>query len=454
MRKEENMKMQNEILKAFIDEEEELMLKDLGEFVRIPSVSSDKENVERALDYILDLGTKMGFRTYKAAHDRVGVIEWGEGEETLGILTHIDVVPPGYIEEWETNPFEPVIRDGRMYGRGTLDDKGMVIASLYAMKAVKSLGYPARKKVQLILGTQEEVEWIDMEEYVGNYPLPDYGFTPDGEFPLENIEKGICDIVMKFSADEPEGNRGVYVTSINAGTAANAVPSKAVATLSDGSVIECKGKTVHSSDPERGVNALFVLLDELQKAGIEDNTFTRILKMLREQIGDCYGKALPIYKEDEYYEGEWVHRNTFSPTLFSTDESGNIEVTVDSRFSYGTDIAEIMECFGKMANDLGGECEPATCQPAVFIPRDKPFMGVFARTYEDVTNLKNEFGLAFGGSYAKAMPNVVSWGPIFPGEEDTCHEPNEYIAIESLLNSAKIFAESIGEIVLSEKSFK
>ena len=96
----------------------------------------------------------------------------------------------------------------------------------------------------------------------------------------------------------------------------------------------------------------------------------------------------------------------------------------------------------------------ADCQPAVFVPKDRPFLKVFGECYEEVTGLKNEFTLEYGGTYAKAMPNIVSWGPIFPGEEDLCHQANEYIGVESLLVSTKIFAEAIAKIALSEKSFK
>ena len=93
-------------------------------------------------------------------------------------------------------------------------------------------------------------------------------------------------------------------------------------------------------------------------------------------------------------------------------------------------------------------------QSAVFDSKKKPFLKAFAKAYEEVSGFKNEFSLAYGGSYAKAIPNVVAWGPIFPGEQDTCHEPNECIGIDSLLTSAKIFAQAFYEIGTTEKSFK
>ncbi|HQC81868.1 MAG TPA: M20/M25/M40 family metallo-hydrolase, partial [Bacillota bacterium] len=180
--------MDRQRLMKYLDDNQERMIDDLYDFVRIPSVSDDFVQVRRALDFALELGRKLGFKAEPVLGGQVGVIEEGEGPETLGILSHVDVVPPGDLTIWKTPPFEPTIQNDALYGRGTLDDKGAIIASLYAMKAVKELGIPFKKKVQLILGTQEEVEWTDMQAYVQNFPLPDYGFTPDGEFPICNIE--------------------------------------------------------------------------------------------------------------------------------------------------------------------------------------------------------------------------------------------------------------------------
>ncbi len=443
----------NQKIRLFLEEHEKDMHDDLKAFIDIPSVSSDHENVVRALRFILELAKTYGFEARSVLEDQVGVIEMGSGDETLGILTHVDVVPPGDMEDWDTDPFAAVIKDGRMYGRGTIDDKGMIIASLYAMRAVKELGLPLTKKVQLIMGTQEEVSWTDMDAYVKAYPLPDYGFTPDGEYPICNIEKGTVDQTMEFDITDTEEPEGLYLKGLDIGIANNVVPGKAKAQLSDGSEITAVGKAVHSCQPERGDNAMFILTDQLKEMELEPNKLLSLLEAVREDMSDPFGSKVGLYSENEYYMGEFVHRNAFAPTIFKTKD-GKATINVNVRFPYGEDSKRIQDNFENWAKAHGGHTVKVNDLPAVFVSRERPFLKVFAEAYEDVSPFKNEFTLAYGGSYAKAMPNVVSWAPLFPGEEDTCHEPNEYIDLANMLMSAEIFASSIEKIALSEESFK
>ena len=440
-------------LKEFLKAHEKEMQSDLMDFIRIPSVSSDHENVVKALHFALDLAEKYGFETESFLDDQVGMIRMGTGDETLGILTHVDVVPPGDAADWDTDPFEPVIKDNRMYGRGTIDDKGMIVASLYAMRAVRELGLPMYKKVELIMGTQEEVQWVDMDAYVKEYPLPDYGFTPDGEYPICNIEKGNVDQLMEFDVKDETEPEGLYLKGLDIGIANNVVPGKAKAILSNGEEIVASGKAVHSCQPERGNNAIFILKDELKAMGVASNKLMKLLEAVSEDLSDPFGSKVGLYSEDEYYMGEFVHRNALSPTIFKA-EDGIATLNVNLRFPYGEEAENIRAKLDAWAAKNGGKTVKFSSLPAVFVSKERPFLKVFAEAYEDVSPFENEFTLAYGGSYAKAMPNIVSWAPLFPGEEDTCHEPNEYIDLDNMLMSAEIFAESIGRIVLSEESFK
>ncbi|HML36910.1 MAG TPA: Sapep family Mn(2+)-dependent dipeptidase [Bacillota bacterium] len=431
----------------------------LCRFIRIESISNHDEKVREALDFVLDMGRSLGFNAEARLNGQVGVIEIGQGDETLGILSHVDVVGPGNLGKWTTKPFEPVIKDGRIYGRGALDDKGATIASLFAMKAVCDQGTPLKKKVQMILGTREEVEWTDMTAYVKEFPLPDYGFTPDGEFPLCNIEKGCIDIVMSFPLDDCAGD-GRYLSLIDSGTAPNIVPGVCTAEITEirnGKTtvqpIEVLGRSVHSCAPEKGENAIFKLAEKVKEIDLKKNKLLELLCMVSERFGDMYGGSVGLRSESEYYNGEFVHRNVLSPTLFKVEDRC-ARINVNIRSAYGAKEEEIVGAMKALALSYGGEVVKVTILPAVYVSKDRPFVRAMAEAYEEATGLKNEFVLAYGGSYAKAMPNIVSWGPIFPGEEDTCHEENEYISIESLMDNAKIFSVAIGKIALSGVSFR
>lgn len=443
----------NSFIEKYLNDHFNDMQRDLEKFIAIPSVSSDHKNVLKALHYILDLAKGYGFDAKSVLDGQVGIIEMGSGDETLGILTHVDVVPTGDLEDWDTDPFTAVIKDGRMYGRGTIDDKGMIIASLYAMRAVKDLGLPLKKKVQLIMGTQEEVEWVDMDAYVKEYSLPDYGFTPDGEYPICNIEKGTVDQTLEFDVKDESEPDGVYLKKLDIGIANNVVPGKARAVLSNGEEVLAIGRSVHSCQPERGDNAIFVLREMLKGKNLAPSKLGALLNAVSDDLSDPFGSKVGLYSADEYYMGEFVHRNAFSPTILKS-EDGKAILNINVRFPYGEEPENIIKHFEDWAAPLSGKTLKVTSLPAVFVSKERPFLKVFAEAYDEISPFTNEFTLAYGGSYAKAMENVVSWAPLFPGEEDTCHEPNEYIDLANMLMSSKIFAQSIEKIVLDDRSFK
>ncbi|MEY8367878.1 Sapep family Mn(2+)-dependent dipeptidase [Anaerovoracaceae bacterium 42-11] len=448
-------------VKSYMEKQCESMIKDLAEFVSIPSVAENRQDVKRALRYILNLARTMGFDAKSVLDESVGVIELGDGAETIGILSHVDVVPPGNPNVWRTPPFTLVQKDGRLYGRGAIDDKGAIIACLYAMKAVKDSGIPMHKKIQMILGTQEETEWTDMQAYVKLYPLPDYGFTPDGEFPVCNIEKGCMSMRISFPLEKITAS-GLYVTELTSDCAVNTVPGICTAKIShyeEGrevlqETVEATGRSVHGCQPEKGENAVFNMVQKLRAFPLaEDGVIWKTLRQLEKWFSDLYGDEIGLSNEQQYINGEYVDKNVFSPTKIYTTKN-TLEVYLDIRYAYGADDKKIIDTIASLAGNCGGEAQVITNMPAVYVDRNRPFMQAFAEAYEEGCGRTHEFVLAYGGSYAKAMPNIVSWGPIFPGEEDTCHEENEYISKKSLLENSVIFAAALAKIALSEKSFK
>ena len=449
-------------IERFIEDNTDLMVNRCKELVAIPSMTEDREQVSLALDYVLDLGLRMGLKTKSLLNGEIGLVEAGEGEEILGVLAHVDVVDPGDESKWISPPFEPEVREGKLYGRGTLDDKGAVIAVMTAMEALVKLGIPLNKEIQLILGTREETHWTDMEAYVEKFPLPDYGFTPDGSFPICNVEKGGMDLelIIPLEKGKPQGKKAV-LESVEAGKAVNVVPGvcQAVLKMPDGKEkqLETKGRSVHSCQPEKGINALVEMGKQIRsmlESGIlEPTKGVKFLAMLGNRFESTEGEDLGLYSETEYYQGEFVHRNVFSPTLAYTSGQ-EIHVNINVRFPYGSDEEKIRETFRNLAEEFGGLIEEKGYMPAVYVRKDRPFLKAFDQAYERVMGESGGYNLEYGGTYAKAIPDVVSWGPIFPGEEDTCHEENEYIGVDSLVKNAKIFALAMANIALTEESFR
>lgn len=436
----------------YIEKNREKLIEDLLGCISIASVSDDREKIAEALDFVLDLADEMGMRTAKVLDGQIGIVEIGQGSETLGILTHIDVVDAGSRDLWISDPFKGQIIDGKIYGRGAVDDKGPLIACLHAMKAVMENEKPFYKKVQMIIGTQEEVEWTDMDAYVRKFPLPDYGFTPDGEYPVCNIEKGGVDAVLRFpicdkDENEPESLR---VVEIKGGTAVNIVPGECEAVLSDGSKVKVSGKAVHSSMPEKGENAILKMAEKLHSMNLSPGALLDITEMIRRRLSDIYGRGVGLYSRSEYYNGEYIHRNVISPTLIRT-EKNYLELTINIRSSYESSEEEVVAAVRKFCEEEGGEVVKCDSLPAVYVSRDEPFLGKLADAYERETPFKNEFSLAYGGSYAKAMKHIVSWGPILPGMEDTCHEENEHIRIEDLITNFRIYYRAVLDIAKSEE---
>ena len=146
-------------------------LKTLSNLIRIPSVQGTPEpgapfgkQTLAALDLTLSAAEKLGFKSF-SGDGYYGYAEVGEADKPLfGILGHLDVVPVD--DGWKYPPFGGEIREGYLWGRGALDDKGPVIAAMYALRELLDEGLKPAARIRFIFGLNEESGWKCIEKYL------------------------------------------------------------------------------------------------------------------------------------------------------------------------------------------------------------------------------------------------------------------------------------------------
>ncbi|MDD3170121.1 MAG: M20/M25/M40 family metallo-hydrolase [Eubacteriales bacterium] len=433
-----------ERIKRYGKEQEAAILADLQKLISFQTIPGALREIEACLDWFLHRAEEMGFRVFKTTTNDVGVVEAGQGEETLGILVHLDVVNIGDSGKWRYPPFEGTIADGCIWGRGAMDDKGAAMICLYAMKALLEFGIPFHKRIRLIVGTCEESEWTDMENFKREYPCPDYGFSPDGDFPVYNIENGYADLLLKF--DESEQISQCDCFEVDSGRDANTIPSRAVLKVDDRQY-ECEGVSAHSAAPELGINAIVKLCVSCRwNQGIGsgyDFNFSRFISEIL--AGDCHGGKLKIEGEEERWEGQELAKTTVAPTVLKRN-GDKVLLNINIRQNANVKRADIEKVFDEYRKTYHYEYEIVEYLDPMKVSRNLPPFSIMAETYED-WGRTSRFLAAGGTSYAKSMKNFVSWGPCFPEELSCAHQENERIAIDSLFRAMGIYADYMCRIV-------
>lgn len=459
----------NNILNTYIDNIKDKIINSTCEIINIPSVFNDNDNsgtpfgihTVEALNYILNLGKSFGFRT-KNIDNKCGYIEFGEGDKLLGIIGHLDVVPAE--NDWTYSPFNSTIKNGNIYGRGAIDDKGPVIAALYAMKSVAD-NYKINKRIRLILGLNEENDWKCIERYKQTEEIPDIAFSPDANFPCIYAEKTIESLYLKQKYIK---NPSLYIEKISTNNnAINVVPKYCSVTLKfDNSKITnikekldtliCKynyninieiinnssvklisfGTSAHAAHPELGINALSQLLIIIHELFSLYNVRLDILEYFVKYIGDDYtGKNLGIDFKDE---SGILTLNTAQFIL----EDNILSLGFNLRIPVTIDYNRIEKEFKKYCNE-NLEIRVARIQNPLYIEKNNNIVKQLCDIFNEYNHSNLEPIAIGGGTYARAFDNCVSFGPQMPNAKDMCHQTDEYISIDNLLFCTKVYAEAI-----------
>ena len=453
--------------KEVLNHKEDL-LKDLFELLSVRSILGTDITEEtpfgsgprEALDLILSFGERDGYKT-KLVENKAGHIEVGQGEELFGILGHVDVVP--VVEaDWTSHPFKPEIRDGKIFARGSLDDKGPTMAAYYAVKLLDKLGVKWNKRVRVIIGSDEETGFRCVEAYFKHEEQPASGFTPDAMFPLVYAEKARATFDHKLKFVLEDGNYNYKLVRFNGGQVLNMVIASAKAELVgevsdikekfenflakeklDGEVtvedtikLTLKGKAAHGSTPQYGINGATKLAEFLSTLGLDNNGKNFVNYIVEKLANDPFGEKLGIdYSDNEMGEA------TYNYGILDYDLEKKVGiVSTDCRHPMKFDLVARLN--GVKVDNI--DIEVTSTKEAHYVPKDDELVTTLMDVYRKHTgDTKNDAFVLGGGTYARCLKKGVAFGLLFPGKEDTMHQANEYLEVEDLLLATAIYAEGI-----------
>jgi len=441
------------------------MIADLGRIVAVNSVRGPEEpgapygaGPRAVMDIAQSMLEERGF-TVENFEDIVITADMGSSPAKLGILAHLDIVDAG--SGWDSDPFKLTERDGRLYGRGTSDDKGPAVAAMYAMYCARDL-CSELGGFRLILGTGEESGIEDIARYLEKNDPPTYVFTPDSDFPIVNIEKGR--FLPSFGAKWAEDAALPRVLSITGGYPVNTVPerseavvegfaleeveafcSEGISAVQDGNrtVITSTGKAAHAATPQNGTNALTALISMLAAMPFADSAGFECVKSLKNLFphGDFHGQGLGINMSDDATGALTVNFSMidFTPTGFDGKFDSRTPACADE-----VDLLELTrEAFARKSIDI----TDSTISRCHHTPEDSPFVQTLLGIYEEYTGDVGKC-LSIGGStYVHEIPGGVAFGCEFPGADNKIHGANESIATEELVLSAKMFTQAIFDML-------
>ncbi len=462
--------------KAEVDKRKEAMLDDLISLLRINSERDDSQVDDKhpfgpgpvkALEHFLAMAERDGYKT-RNIDNYAGDFEFGQGDEVLGIFGHLDVVPAG--SGWDTDPYEPVIKDDRIYARGSSDDKGPTLACYYALKIIKELDLPVSKKVRFIVGTDEESGWGDMDYYFAHNGLknPDFGFSPDAEFPIINGEKGNITEYLHFEGE----NTGAFALhSFKGGLRDNMVPESATAVITAShplNVLEATltqflsennlkgslkalddkveltviGKSAHGSTPEAGVNGATFLAKFLNQFAFEGPA-----KAFLSIAGNTLHEDFDAKKLGLAFSDAKMGALSMNAGVFSFDANSN-DNTIALNFRYPKGIDSFVIKAG--LENLKGITQVTLSEhehTPHYVPMEDELVSTLLAVYEKQTGFKGYEQVIGGGTFGRLLERGVAFGAMFPGDENTMHQANEYMPLENIFRSAAIYAEAIYELI-------
>ena len=433
---------------------------DLAEIIEIPSVASAAEGIypygkecAKAIDKAAELAQKYGFATENHDYRCMSVL-FGEGEEEIGIVCHLDVVPAG--DGWSVDPYKLTVLDNILMGRGTHDDKGPFIQALYTLRFFKENNIKLPFRVRLILGSDEEVGSSDLDYFVKVRKPPMFSFTPDSEFPVCIGEKGILAAEVQFG-DLPEN-----ILELQGGTVTNAVAGKAYAVVKTekallpaenifvfdcdkGVKIEAVGKACHAAMPENGKSAISMLLGYLIDNGIlpQDSYFGFLRTATEEYLGNSLGIAAS--------NANFGYLTCVGGVI--EVRNGKVVMHFNIRYLPDDDYRVIMANIQKSVEPFGGKAVVAEQSNGYFVSADDNKIKALTDACESVLGIECKPYTMGGGTYARWLPNTVAFGSAIEAERNylgsergNAHQRDEYISVKELFAGMEIYSQALANL--------
>ena len=454
-------------------EQKDNYLKDLTTMLKIKSVRDDSQATQdaplgpgptAALKAFLKMADRDGFTT-KNIDNVVGYAEIGSGDETVAILAHVDVMPAG--NGWDSDPFDPVIKDGNLIARGASDDKGPGMACYYALKTLKEMGTKFNKKIRFIVGTDEESNWTGMHHYFATESAPTMGFSPDAEFPLINGEKGQVSILLDMDGNN-DGND--QLKSFKSGLRFNMVPREAEAVVAvadandtkqkfeqflqdnpvdgqlseedDGVHLQLIGKAAHGMEPEKGINAgtyLALFLTQLNLGGNAKGFVDFIAQYLHD---DTRAHHLNVAYTDDVM-GEM----TMNVGLLSFEQGGHAHVDMNFRYPKGVEPEKLLHSIQPVAKLYHFAASYDGFEKPHYVDPTDPIVTTLMKAYADVTGDQDaQPEVVGGGTYGRLMKRGVAFGALMPNTPNTMHQANEFQPVDDLIMSMAIYMQAIHDL--------
>lgn len=468
-------------LDLWIEDQREAIISAVSELVQIKSVRETPEpgmpfgqGAFDALRWVYEKSETLGLNAQWM--DGYAVYAgYGAGDETVGVLSHVDVVPEG--GGWQYPPYGGVVIDDKIYGRGAMDDKGPLVASLYALSALKALNVPLNKEVRLLFGADEETGMESIKHYLAKEKPFDLGFTPDARFPVIHGEKGWLNLNLHLK-EESKANENtpakpvstdLRLLSIKGGVAANVVADQCDAVLTgsqaalsyayDGLIyfinkthdklsvkqtkntleLSAYGKSAHASRPEKGLSAISVMLCALGYILPKDTQIGAFVNYFANGVGMSFnGEGCGCQFEDEK-----SGKLTFNIGMIRYNQA-DLSMLIDVRYPVSFSEQDVKNGVKEAFSGFGVDTVLLDFEPPLYYDLEHPLVQTLSNCYQQVSGDYESRPIVVGGlTYARTMPNIVAYGPMAPSGIDIAHQKDEFIAVDTLMEAVKIYARAI-----------